>query len=131
MSEHNSISRTITRKGMQDIKREIQAYADPFYRTPPKPTKIPTQVVPQKIPDSDIDALKQDVNTNFEENSHHQEGVISEIYQRPDKTYFKERPELQDLVSACKLVQKFLPKQADINRILKIIQRKFLKHIYL
>ena len=94
MSEHDSISRTITRKGMQDMRREIPAYADPFYRAPPKPTEIPTQVIPRKIPDSDMDTLEQDINMDFEEKSPHQIGMISEIYQRPDKSYFQEPPEL-------------------------------------
>ena len=41
ISEHDSISRTIRRKGMQDTRREILASADPIYRPPAKPTKIP------------------------------------------------------------------------------------------
>ena len=41
MSEHDSISRTITRKGMQDNRRGIPAYADPFYRSLPRQTEIP------------------------------------------------------------------------------------------
>ena len=53
------------------------------------------------------------------------------MYQRPDKSYFQEPPELQGLVSTGKLVQKFLPKQADIDKILKIIQRKVLKGTHL
>ena len=57
--------------------------------------------------------------------------MISEVYQRPDKSYFHEPLELQDLVKTGKLVQKFLPKQADIDKILKIIQRKVLKGTYL
>ena len=95
---------------MQDIRKEISAYADPFYGPPPKPTEIPTQVIPRKIPDSDIEFLEQDINIDFEENSPHQEGVISEIYQRPNKVYLQEPPELQGLVSTGKLVQMFLPK---------------------
>ena len=55
---------------MQDIKRENQAYGDPFYRPPPKSTEIPRKVILRKIPESDIDSLEQDINTNFEENSH-------------------------------------------------------------
>ena len=35
------------------------------------------------------------------------------------------------LVNTCKLVQKFLPKQADIDKILKIIQRKIIKGTHL
>ena len=36
-------------------------------------------------------------------------------------------PELTDLVNIEKIVQKYLPKQADIDKILKVIQRKVLK----
>ena len=56
---------------------------------------------------SDIDLLEQDINTDFDEHSPHQEGVISEIYQRQDKSYFQEPPELQSLVNTGKLVQMF------------------------
>ena len=68
-----------------------------------------------------------DINTDSEENSPHQEGVISELYQRPDKSHFQEPCELQSQVDTGKLVQNFLPKQADLDKILKIIQRKVLK----
>ena len=60
---------------------------------------------------------------DFKENSPYQDGVISEMYQRPDRSYFQEPPELDSLISMGKLVQKFLPKQADIDKMLKIIQR--------
>ena len=62
--------------------------------------------------DLDIDTLEQDINNDFEQNFPYQEGVISETYQRPDKSYFHEPPELQGLVSTGKLVQRFLQKQA-------------------
>ena len=61
----------------------------------------------------------------------YQEGVISEMYQRPDKSYFQELPELHGLMSTGQLVQKVLPKQADVDKILKIIQRKVLKETHL
>ena len=61
----------------------------------------------------DIGTLEQDINMDFEENSPYQEGVISEMYQRPNKSYYQEPPELQSLVSTGKLVHTFLPKQAD------------------
>ena len=53
------------------------------------------------------------------------------MYQRPNRSYFQEPPELESLVSTGKLVQKFLPKQADIDKILKIIQRKVLQGTHL
>ena len=77
MSECESMSRTIRRKAIQDIRREIPACADPIYRPPSKPTETPTQVIPKKILDSDIDSLEQDINMDFEENSPYQD-VISE-----------------------------------------------------
>ena len=62
--------------------------------------------------------------------SQYQEGVIPEAYQRPYNSYFQEPPELQGLVSRGKLVEKLLPKEADIDNILKVIQRKVLKGIH-
>ena len=47
--------------------------------------------------------------------------MISETYQRSDKSYFQELQELENLVNMGRLVQKFLLKQTDIDKILKII----------
>ena len=75
--------------------------------------------------------LETDINMDFEENSPYQGGVISEVYQRPDRSYLQESQELDSLISTGKLVQKFLPKQVAIDKILIIIQRKALKGIHL
>ena len=53
------------------------------------------------------------------------------MYQRPDKSYFQEPQELASLINMGKLVQKFLLKQANIDKILKMIQRKALKGTHL
>ena len=74
---------------------------------------------------------KLKIDIKFEENSPHQGGIISEFYQRPNKSYFQEPKDLKSLVNTCNLVQKFLPKQADIDKILKVIQRKVLKGMHL
>ena len=58
-------------------------------------------------------------------------GVISESYQRPHKSYFQELQELECLITTGRLVQKFLPKQTDIDKILKVIHRKMLKETHL
>ena len=71
------------------------------------------------------------IDIDFKENSLHQEGIISELYQRPDKTYFQEPKDLESLVNTSNLVQKFLPKQGDIDKILKIIKCKVLKGSHL
>ena len=75
--------------------------------------------------------LITDPNIDFEENSPHQEGIISEIYESLDKSYIGELHELADLVDTSELVQTFLPKQADIDKILDIIRRKVLKGTHL
>ena len=79
----------------------------------------------------DLLDLDKDRNIDFEENSEYQEGIISETYERPDRSYFKEPSELKDLIDTTKLVQKFLPKQTDIDKILDEIKRKALKGTHL
>ena len=74
--------------------------------------------------------LDLEINKDFEENSPYQE-EISEIYQRPDKSQIVDPPELIDLVNTERIVQKYLPKQTDIDRILKVVQRKVLKGTHL
>ena len=54
-----------------------------------------------------------------------------ETYQRPDKSFFQEPQELESHIYAGRLVQKFLPKQADIDKILKVIQRMVLQGSHL
>ena len=75
--------------------------------------------------------INSELNTDFEENSLFQEGVISETYQRPDKSFFQEPQELESLISTGRLVQTFLPKKADKDKILNVIQRKVLKGTHL
>ena len=72
-----------------------------------------------------------DINIDFEENSPYQEGIITETYQRPDNSFVKEPPELDDLLDTSKLVQYFLPKQTDIDKILENIQKKVFKGTHL
>ena len=93
------------------------------------PLKLPDKMTQD---DRQIDLeLHLEINKDFEENSPHQEGIISEIYQRPDKSQIVDPPELIDLVNTERIVQKYLPKQTDIGRILKVIQRKVLKGTHL
>ena len=70
-------------------------------------------------------------NLDIEENSPFQEGIMSETIQRPDKTFFQKRKSLDDIIDTGNLIHKFLSKQMDIDRILQIIQERYLKaHIY-
>ena len=70
---------------------------------------------------SEITNINPEINLDFEDNSPFQEGVISEAYQRPDKSFFQEPQELHSLVNTGNLIQKFLAEQTDIDKILKVI----------
>ena len=117
---------------MQPIGPKIQhklppPYLNPYARPPPRPPDVTNSI------DSQKDYLETDLDrkVEIEENSPFQEGIISETYKRPDKSYVHEPYELKDLIDTSKLVQRFLPKQMDIDKILDIIKRKVLKGTHL
>ena len=103
-------------------KLQTPKYPDPEMKPPPRPPDKMTQNDRQINLDLDLE-----INQDFEENSPYQEGIISEIYKRPEKSQLVEPPELADLVNTDKVVQRYLPRQTDIDKILKVIQRKILK----
>ena len=80
---------------------------------------------------SSVENINPDINLDFEETSPFEEGVISKMFQRLNKLFFQEPKELNNLINMGNLIQKFLPKQADIDKILKVIQRKVLKGTHL
>ena len=53
------------------------------------------------------------------------------MFQRPHKVFFQDPKEFDNLINTGNLIQKFLPKQADTDKILKVIQRKVLKGTHL
>ena len=68
---------------------------------------------------------------HFEENSPFQEGVMSETFQRLDKSFFQNPKDFRDLINKENLIDKSLPKQTDIDKILEVIKRKVLKGTHL
>ena len=91
-------------------------YAEPSLRPLPKP------------PDSI--SKRQETGSSkieIEENSPFQESIISEVCERPDESYFQELTELKDLIDTNNVIQRFLPKQTDIDKILEIIKKKVFK----
>ena len=96
-----------------------QTYPQPIIRPTPRPQDLSVQT--PKV-NTGIEP-----NLDFEENSPHQEGTITETYESPDKSYLEQPKELTGLVHSTKLIHKYLPKQVDIDRIMGIIKRKVLK----
>ena len=85
---------------------DVPSHPDPLLRNPKQqPIKHNIQEINLKI------------NFDFEENSPFQEGIMSETFQRLDKSFFQNPKELGDLINIETLVYKFLPKQTDIDKI--------------
>ena len=64
--------------------KDIPFYPDPTYRPPLKIIRTP---MPGSSESTDINP---EINIDFKTNSPFQEGVILEMYQRPDKAFFQE-----------------------------------------
>ena len=105
---------------------DVLLHPGPVYKPPLKLIKQDVSY-PQGSPD--IDNINP--NFDFEENSPFQEGIMSETFQRPDKSFFQEPKKLGNLINKENLIHKYLPKQIDIDKMLEVIQRKVLKGIHL
>ena len=83
-------------KPMSEIPRSemLPLYLVPPVRPPPKP---PDNLSKKQ----EVESLKIEI----EENSPFQESIISEVYERPDKSYFQELIELKDLIDTNNIVQ--------------------------
>ena len=53
--------------------------------------------------------------------------AIEQEHNRPNEIHYRDSPELRQQVNTSKVVQRFLPRQTDQNKILKCIERKMLK----
>ena len=86
--------------------RPTPPYPDPYARPPPKPPDVSDPL------DSRKDLLDNDSDrkVEIEENLPFQEGIILEIYERPDNSYVQEPQELKDLIDTTKLIQKVFAK---------------------
>ena len=99
---------------------DVPFHLDPLLKNPKQ------QLIKQNIQE-----INPKINFDFKENSPFQEGIMSQTFQRPDKSFFQNPEELEDLINKENLVHKFLLKQTDIDKILGVIQRKVLKGTHL
>ena len=83
-------------KSIVEILRSemLPPYLVPQIRPPPKP---PDNISKKQEAES--------TKVEIEENSPFQESIISEVYERPDKSYFQEPIELKDLIDTNNIVQ--------------------------
>ena len=130
----DEIRKSQMEQNRENIPEQIYVPQKPIIPKYPNPISNPIPKLSERViqneKQTDLE-LDLEINKDIEENSPYQEGIISEIYQRPQKSQLVDPPELTDLVNTEKIVQKYLPKQADIDKILKVIQRKVLKGTHL
>ena len=107
---------------------DVPFHLDLLLRPPKQPGK---QNMTCKQNSQNVQDINPNINFDFKENSPFQEGVMSETFQRPDKSFFQDPKELGDLINKENFVHKYLPKQTDIDKILEVIQRKVLKGTHL
>ena len=78
-----------------------------------------------------VQDISPNINFDFEENSPFQEGIMSETFQRLDKSFFQNPKELGHLINKGNFIHRYLPKQMDRDKILEAIQRKVLRGTHL
>ena len=124
-SVHTTNSRNDSLVNNNPFMPDVLFHPDPILQPPTQPTKQ-NMKCKQNLQD-----INPNINFDFEENSPFQEGIISETFQRLDKSFFQDPKELGDLINRESFVHKYLPKQMDIDKILEVIQRKVLKGTHL
>ena len=129
MHSRNNVSGKMTNKN--PLIPDVPFHPGPVYRLLPKPIKQDMLYPKSSQSSTSIEDINPNINFDFEENSPFQEGIISETFQRLDKSFFRELKELQHLINKENLIHKKLSKQTDIDKILEVIQRKVLKGIHL
>ena len=64
---------------------DVPFHPGPVYRPPPKPIEHDVSNQQGSQSSSSIEDINPNINFDFEENSPFQEGVMSKLFQRPDK----------------------------------------------
>ena len=87
MHSINNVNGMIT--GNKPLIPDVPFHPDPVYRPPPKAIRhdMSHQQGSQSSPG--IDDINPNINFDFEENCPFQEGIMSEIFQSPDKSFFQ------------------------------------------
>ena len=74
---------------VQDKNREQPCQPDPYFRPPPS---LLDNLLPESPKTNTV--IKTNIDIDFGKNLPHEEGIISELNHRPDKTYFQELKDL-------------------------------------
>ena len=126
----DEISKSQMDQSRENIPEQTYVPQKPIIPKHPNQISNPIPKLPERVIQNDKKTdleLDLDINRDFEENSPYQEGIISEIYEGPHKLQLVDPPEMTDLVNTERIVQKYLPKQADIDKKSKSHSKKSVK----
>ena len=126
-SIHTTNNSNVRMVNNNPLMPDVPFHLDPLL-TPPKQPIKQNMMHSQNL--QDVQDINPNINFDFEENSPFQEGIMSETFQRLDKSFFQDPKEIGDLINKENFVHKYLPKQMDIDK-LEVIQRKVLKGTHL
>ena len=106
---------------------DVPFYPGPVYRPPPKPVKQDMPYPQSSQSATSIEDINPNINFDFKEILHFKKELCLKHFRDWTKSFFQEPKELGNLINKGNLVHRYLPKQTDIDKILKVIQRKVLK----
>ena len=104
----DEIRKSQMEQSRENIPEQIYVPQKPIIPMNPNQISNPTPKLPERVTQNDRQTdleLDLEINRDIEENSPYQEGIISEIYQRPHKSQLVDPPELTDLVNTERIVQ--------------------------
>ena len=110
--QRDEIIKSQMEQSRENIPEQIYVPQKPIIPIHPNQISNPIPKLPGRVTQNDKQTdleLDLDINRDIEENSPYQEGIISEIYQRPHKSQIVNPPELTDLVNTERIAQKYLP----------------------
>ena len=83
----NNMNRKVTNNNL--LIPDVPFHPGPVYRPPPKPIRHNMSNQHGSQSSSSIEEINPNIDLDFKENSPFQEGVMSETFQRPDKSFFR------------------------------------------
>ena len=86
---------------------DVPFHLDPLLRPPKQPIK---EIMMHDQNSQNVKDISPNIKFDFKENSPFQEGIMSETFQRLDKSFFQDPKELGDLINKGTFVHKYLPK---------------------
>ena len=97
----------------------------------PQTDQIPQETINQKpvLRTEDSSGNQDPFDTQME--VPFSEGIVEPVFKRPEMSDFEIPPVLEDMIPDGALIHKHLPRQADIDRIMIQINRKYLKRMHL